>query len=106
MTRDAFLVEMLIRSIISMRLEEVALELFSEQMDLAFKHDMVAKMWRMAHYPLTDIMRKLHKRATVDGKNEKSGKICTCTMAFTNTTSAILSERIRFYLELAIVLLC
>ena len=78
------------------------MELFSEQMDLAFKHDMVAKMWRTAHYPLTDVMRKVHKRATVDDENDTSGnKICM----YMYTASTILNESLQLYAVIIVLII-
>ncbi len=63
---------MLYTILFSTCLEGLCKQLYTENIDVAFKHDLVAKLWRTVHYPVTEIMRKLYK---TDRDDNKSGKL-------------------------------
>ena len=49
----------------------MTIQLFEENLEMAVKHEVVRKLWRDVHYPVTESLRKLHKR-TPD--KEKAGR--------------------------------
>ena len=51
-------------------MEDLGKQLYTTYIDVAFKHDLVTKIWRTTHYPVTELMRKIYKSAVDE---EKSG---------------------------------
>lgn len=53
-------------------LECLVHQLYSDHTDIVFKHDILSKLWRTCHYPVTEVLRRYYKRSSQSHKQEFS----------------------------------
>ena len=62
----------IISHLYSSHLECLVHQLYTHHTDIVFKHDILSKLWRTCHYPVTEVLRRYYKRSS---QSHKQGEL-------------------------------